>query len=88
MKILKFGAIWCPSCLIMNNTINKLKKNYPNLEVINYDYDMEEKLVNKYDIGSILPVLIFVNEDGEEISRVIGEKSEKELTKIIESIDV
>ncbi len=88
MKILKFGAIWCPSCLIMNNTINKLKKNYPNLELVNYDYDMEEQLVNKYNIGSILPVLIFVNEDGEEINRVIGEKSEKELTKIIESIDV
>lgn len=88
MKILKFGAIWCPSCLIMNNTINKLKKNYPNLEVINYDYDMEEELVNKYDIGSILPVLIFVNENGEEINRVIGEKSDKELIKIIESIDV
>ena len=88
MKILKFGAIWCPSCLIMNNTINKLKKNYPNLEVVNYDYDMEEELVNKYNIGSILPVLIFVNEDNKEINRVIGEKNEKELIKIIESIDV
>ena len=88
MKILKFSAIWCPSCIIMNNTINKIIKNNSKLEIINYDYDMDEEEVKKYNIGDILPVLIFIDNDGKELTRLIGEKSEKEINKIIESIDV
>ena len=85
MKVLKFSAIWCPSCLIMNNVINKIKEEYK-LEIINYDYDMDEEEVKKYDIGNVLPVLIFVDEKDQEIKRVIGEKSKKELEKIIEDL--
>lgn len=85
MKVLKFSAIWCPSCLIMNNVINKIKEEYK-LEIINYDYDMDEEIVKKFDIGNVLPVLIFVDEKGHEIKRVIGEKSKKELEKIIEDL--
>lgn len=85
MKVLKFSAIWCPSCLIMNNVINKIKEEYK-LEIINYDYDMDEEIVKKFDIGNVLPVLIFVDEKGHEIKRVIGEKSKKELEKIIEEL--
>lgn len=88
MKILKFSAIWCPSCIIMNNVIDKVLKGNSNLEIINYDYDIDEEEVKKYNIGEILPVLIFTKDNGSEITRVIGEKSEKELNKIIESIDV
>ena len=85
MKVLKFSAIWCPSCLIMNNVINKIKEEYE-LEIINYDYDMDEEIVKKYDIGNVLPVLIFVDEKDCEITRVIGEESKKELEKIIEDL--
>lgn len=85
MKVLKFSAIWCPSCLIMNNVINKIKEEYQ-LEIINYDYDMDEEVVKEYDIGNVLPVLIFVDEKDCEIKRVIGEKSKKELEKIIEDL--
>lgn len=83
MKILKFSAIWCPSCIIMTNTINKLVKKYPNIEIINYDYDSEDELVSKYNIGDILPVLIFINDNGDEITRTIGEKSLKELEEVV-----
>lgn len=83
MKILKFSAIWCPSCIIMTNTINKLVKKYPNIEIINYDYDSEDELVSKYNIGDILPALIFINDNGDEITRTIGEKSLKELEEVV-----
>ena len=26
MKVIKISAIWCPSCIIMTNVINKIKK--------------------------------------------------------------
>ena len=87
MKVLKISAIWCPSCIIMTNTVNNLKNEYPDLEWINYDYDMDEEIVKKYEIGNILPVLIFMDENGKEIKRITGEKSKKELKDIIESLD-
>lgn len=82
MKILKFSAIWCPACLIMNSRINKVIKEY-NFEIVNYDYDVDEELVNNYSIGDILPVMIITKEN-QEMERIIGEKSEKELRTIFD----
>ena len=86
MKVIKISAIWCPSCIIMTNVINKIKNDYPNLEFINYDFDNDEEIVKKYNIGEILPVLIFLDKDDNELGRSIGEKNKKELTQIIESM--
>lgn len=85
MKVLKISSVWCPSCLIMNNTINKIKDEY-NLNIISYDYDMDENIISQYNIGNILPVLIFVDDNDQEIKRVIGEKSKKELEKILKDL--
>ena len=85
MRVLKISSVWCPSCLIMNNVINKIKDKY-NLSIISYDYDMDENIVKNYNIGSILPVLIFMDDNNNEIMRIIGEKSTKELEKILEDL--
>ena len=39
---------------------------------------MDEEEVYKYNVGDILPVFIFFDQD-KEITRVIGEVSEKEM---------
>ncbi|MBQ9181137.1 MAG: thioredoxin family protein [Bacilli bacterium] len=82
MKIVKITSTWCPSCIIMNNVFNKINKKYPDLEVITYDYDFDEEMVSKYNVGEILPVLIFM-EDDKEIGRLIGEKSFDEVEKFL-----
>lgn len=81
MKIVKITSTWCPSCIIMNNVFNKLVKNHPELEVITYDYDFDEE-VSKYNVGEILPVLIFIK-DGKEVGRLVGEKSLKEIEELL-----
>ena len=83
MRIIKFSALWCPSCLIMNSRINKIVGKY-NIDIVEYDYDIDEDMVSKYNVESILPVIIFINNDGLEVKRVIGEVSFKELIKIVE----
>ena len=83
MKIIKISAMWCPSCLIMNDLIDDLLNEY-NLDITRYDYDLDQEIVSKYNVGNILPVLIKVDDNGNEISRIIGEKSKKELIKFIE----
>lgn len=84
MKLIKVSAIWCPACLVMNNRLNKILKNY-DIELVEYDYDIDTNEIEKYNIGKILPVLIFEN-NNKEIKRLIGEISEKDLIKEISDI--
>ena len=76
MKIIMISAIWCPACLITNNSLNKFKKRYKNVDVTNLDYDLDD--IKEYDVGTTLPVLI-IYKDNKEVKRLIGEKSLKEL---------
>ena len=84
MKVVKINAIWCSGCLVMNKRWKNILKNQT-IETINLDYDMDEDEVKKYNVGDVLPVFIFYKDD-EEVIRVVGEKSEEQLLKIIEEI--
>ena len=77
MKIVKISAIWCGACLITNKSWNQLKKNY-SFDFLELDYDMDEKEVEKYNPGKVLPVFIFLKDD-KEIDRLVGEVSYEEL---------
>lgn len=65
----------------MNDLIEELKDEL-NLNIIEYDYDLDEE-VKKYDVGRKLPVLILLDENDKEIKRIIGERSKKDLVKEI-----
>lgn len=84
MKVVKISSVWCSGCLVMNKIWKKVIPNY-DFEIINLDYDMDEDEVKKYNVGDILPVIIFYDGDS-EVKRIIGEVSEKELIRIIEEI--
>lgn len=84
MKVIKINAVWCSGCLIMNKVWNNILKNN-DIETISLDYDMDEDEVEKYDVGNILPVFIFIKNDT-EVLRVVGEKKEQEMQDIINSI--
>lgn len=84
MKVVKINAVWCSGCLVMNKIWKNILK-LKDIETINLDYDMDEDEVKKYNVGDVLPVFIFYK-DNEEVIRVIGEKSEEQLLKIIEEI--
>lgn len=80
MKIVKIGAMWCPACIITNQNLKKLLKKYDNIELESLDYDFDN--VEKYNVGSVLPVLIIYKNDIEVI-RLVGEKSYKDLEESI-----
>jgi len=82
MKIIKIGAIWCPGCLVMNKIWNKLDSD-SELEVLSLDYDMDSEEVAKYDVGKILPVIIFVDRDDNELERLVGEQTENKIWEVI-----
>lgn len=83
MKFVKITAMWCPSCLIMNDLITDIINEH-NFELMSYDFDLDQDIVSKYNIGNILPVLIKTDEEGNEIKRITGEHSKKEIIDFIE----
>lgn len=83
MRILRFTAAWCTSCLVMKSRFKKVLKEIPNIDIIDYDIDNDSELCETYHLGHILPVLIVVDERNNELKRIIGEKSVKELIKIL-----
>ena len=70
----------------MKKTWKKLFQQYPEIEVIDLDFDFDSEEVKQYVVGKILPVLIVFKNDV-EIKRIIGEKSLKEMLQIIEVLD-
>lgn len=85
MKFITISAIWCPACLIMRSKVEDAKKNFKEYEYVEYDYDLDEEEVKKYNVTEILPVFI-IEKDGVEVKRLIGEKSKEELIKFMEVI--
>ena len=78
MKIIKINAMWCPGCLISKSIWNEIEREHPSHEYISLDYDLDEDEVSIYNVGEILPVVIFIK-DGKELKRIIGEKNKKEI---------
>ena len=83
MQIIKIGAVWCPGCLVMNKIGNNILKEN-DLDIIELDYDMDNDEVSKYNVGQVLPVIIFLDKNGVELDRLVGEQKE---IKLIESIE-
>jgi len=84
MKVLKFGAVWCPGCIIMKPRWQKIEAELPWLETEYFDYDKDKEAVEKYKIGRDIPVFIFLDKTGAEFERMKGEIDRKDLLKFLE----
>jgi len=73
------------SCLAMKRVWRKVLPDFPDIEIIDYDYDQDKEAIKQYHIGDILPELIVFSDDV-EVKRIIGEKSKKEFRNILEDI--
>ncbi|HRY78533.1 MAG TPA: thioredoxin family protein [Candidatus Izemoplasmatales bacterium] len=80
MKAVRVGALWCPSCLIMRSRWNKVFAAHPEIEIEEVDYDEQPQRVENLAVGTLLPVVILMKNDL-EVTRVIGEKSAKDLAR-------
>ena len=87
MQIIRIGAVWCPGCLVMNKIWNNILKNN-DLDIVELDYDMDSDEVSKYNVGQVLPVIIFLDKDGVELERLVGECKEDKLMEVIDKYRV
>ena len=82
IKIVRISAVWCPSCLIMHSRYEEIKKLFPKFEYIDYDFDLDEDIIEKYNVGTTLPVLIIFDND-KEVNRIIGEKTVEQISQVL-----
>lgn len=83
MKVLIFGADWCPSCVAMRPVWEKLKAKNSWLKVQHHDFDSEQEMVERHKVVGFIPAFIFLNKDEEEILRLSGEQSEEKLQDLL-----
>lgn len=84
MKILKIGADWCSSCIVMRPRFQEIEEQYPWLKTKYYDFDKDKEIMEKYNIEDTrLPVFIFLNKENEEFLRLNGEISKEKLVELI-----
>ena len=84
MRVIKFGAVWCPGCLIMKPRWAEIEKENSWLKNEYYDYDNDKQAVAKYDINDTLPTFVFLDKNDQEFMRLNGEIAKDKLTQIIQ----
>ena len=83
MKVLKFGAVWCPGCLVMKPKWKEIETENPWLQTEYHDFDQDKKVVERYHITNVLPVFVFLDKNGSEFLRLNGEINKDKLIEII-----
>ncbi|MCA9387191.1 thioredoxin family protein [Candidatus Dojkabacteria bacterium] len=85
MKVLKIGAIWCNTCNVMRPRWKELEAQNPELKTEYYEYDDNPELMQKLKISEeLVPVFIFMGNDGKELDRVAGEVDKDKLQSLID----
>lgn len=80
MKLIKITAIWCMSCMIMNDKMSSM--DLSGYDVISLDADKDIDEIRKLNVGSKLPIYIIMDHD-KEISRLVGEHSKEEIATFL-----
>lgn len=80
MKILKFYADWCNPCKQQTKILDEMSLD---VTPINIEDDDSGELVEKYNIMSV-PVIVFLDDEGEEIKRFVGLTTRNALESFIE----
>lgn len=83
MKVLKFGAVWCPGCLVMKPRWKEIEAENPWLSTEYFDLDTDKEAAEKYGIDTVVPALVFLDKDEKEFLRLTGEIEKEKLLEII-----
>jgi len=83
MKVLKFGAVWCPECLIMKPRWKEIEEENPWLKTEFYDIDENSEVAEKNDVTKNIPVFVFLDKEDKEFLRLKGNISKKDIIETI-----
>jgi thiol-disulfide isomerase/thioredoxin len=88
-QMVQFFAFWCTVCQGMRPMIHQLQDEYAGaVDFVYLDIDAPntKDLQKKLTFTGLRPTLIFLDADGNEKSRLVGEQTKEEIQKRIESL--
>ncbi len=86
MQVIKIWAAWCAWCIVMKPIWRDIEAENPWLKTTFYDFDDDAAAIEKHHVTGNLPVFIFLDNQWEEIERLHGEFSRKDLLSKIETL--
>lgn len=81
VKLEKFGASYCAPCKALDKTLDILHQEMP-IQIVRYDVDENEELCEEKGIRTV-PVLIYYDENGNEVTRTTGNIPISKIKEII-----
>lgn len=66
-KILKFSTRYCGPCKALAQNL----LNFADVPIESIDADDNEEMCSQYNVKSV-PTMIFLNEKGEDVGRIVG----------------
>lgn len=79
VKILKLGASFCSPCRVLKQNL----EGFTRVPVEEIDVEANTDEVTKYSIRNI-PVLVYLDENGNEIDRTVGLVTVQKINEIID----
>lgn len=78
--LLKFEGLWCNGCKVLTNLLKDV--DLSGIEVVPINIDVDTASAKAYNVRG-LPVLITLDETGEEIKRISGALTKDQLLKFL-----
>ncbi|MFZ7125003.1 MAG: thioredoxin family protein [Desulfobacterales bacterium] len=77
VSLIEFGADFCAPCRIMRPILEKLEKAYRGrADIVQIDVAAEQSALSRFGVRAI-PTMLFFDEEGKEVRRVLGIMEEK-----------
>jgi len=81
--LIDFWANWCGPCRVVGPIIDELAEEYDGrFKIGKVNVDEESELAIKFNVLSIPTMIVF--KDGNQVERVIGARSKKELKELLD----
>lgn len=81
MQVIKFSAPWCAPCKALSAELTK----YPHVHVMEIDIDENPDVKSRWGLRSVPTLVALDTLTGDEIDRMIGFSSSKQLKGFIEN---
>jgi thioredoxin 1 len=82
-SLIKFHAVWCPPCKILQPILEKAETKYSNLRFAKVNVETQEDLAERFKIESMPTLILF--KDGKKKAKLEGGVSLKELETWLKS---
>jgi len=77
-----FSSAWCEPCKKLIKILDDIEGELYNMKLYEFSIDKMDKMIDRFDVSKVPTSILF--EDGQEIRRFVGSKTEKDIFKFLD----